>query len=207
MILESSPPQFYLSIHNHESFTTLEYTMYVETGAGKHVPTTIFVDLKPTVIDEVRNAAYHQLFYPKQLISRKKDAANNFAKGHYNVSKEIVYLFLDRIRKLADNCTALQGFLVFNAIGGGTGSGLRSLLLEFLSVDYGKKSNITFTIYSSPQVSITVAEPYNSVLSTRSLLEHTDMVVIFTMKPLCFHHMSLSSQLKTHTMSNYLYLR
>ncbi|KAF3612610.1 Tubulin alpha-2 chain [Capsicum annuum] len=149
--------------------------MYVETGAGKHVPTTIFVDLEPTVIDEVRNAAYHQLFYPEQLISRKKDVANNFAKGHYNVSKEIVYLFLDRIRKLVDNCTALQGFLVFNAIGGGTGSGLRSLLLECLSVDYGKKSNIAFTSYSSPQVSITVAEPYNSVLLTHSLLEHTDM--------------------------------
>ncbi|PHT73164.1 Tubulin alpha-1 chain [Capsicum annuum] len=134
------PPQFYLPIHDHESFTTLEYTIYVENGAGKHVPTTIFIDLKPTVIDEVRNAAYHRLFYPKQLISRKKDAANNFAKGHYNVSKEIVYLCLDRIRKLADNCTALQGFLVFNAIGGGTGSGLRSLLLECLSVDYGIRS-------------------------------------------------------------------
>ncbi|KAM3307927.1 hypothetical protein P3S67_009671 [Capsicum chacoense] len=82
--------------------------MYVETGAEKHIPTTIFVDLEPTVIDEVRNAAYRQLFYPKQLISRKKDAANNFVKGHYNVSKEIVYLCLDRIRKLADNCTVLQ---------------------------------------------------------------------------------------------------
>ncbi|KAM3382803.1 hypothetical protein P3S68_008378 [Capsicum galapagoense] len=112
--------------------------MYVENGAGKHVPTTIFIDLKPTVIDEVRNAAYHQFFYPEQLISRKKDVANNFAKGYYNISKEIVYLCLDHIRKLADNCTALQGFLVFNAIGGGTGSGLRSLLLECLSVDYGK---------------------------------------------------------------------
>ncbi|PHU17187.1 Tubulin alpha-1 chain [Capsicum chinense] len=79
------------------------------------------------VQNELRNAAYHQLFYPEQLISRKKDVANNFSKGHYNVSKEIVYLCLDRIRKLI-----LQGFLVFNAIGGGTGSGLRSLLLECL---------------------------------------------------------------------------
>ncbi|PHT46287.1 Tubulin alpha-1 chain [Capsicum baccatum] len=83
-------------------------SIYVETGAGKHIPTIIFVDLEPTIIDEVRNAAYRQLFYPEQLISRKKDVANNFVKGHYNVSKEIVYLCLDRIRKLADNCTALQ---------------------------------------------------------------------------------------------------
>jgi hypothetical protein len=66
--------------------------------------------------------------------------------------QEIVDLALDRIRKLADNCTGLQGFLVFNAVGGGTGSGLGSLLLERLSVDYGKKSKLGFTIYPSPQV-------------------------------------------------------
>lgn len=70
------------------------------------------------------------------------------------VGKEIVDLCLDRVRKLADNCTGLQGFLVFNAVGGGTGSGLGSLLLERLSVDYGKKSKLGFTIYPSPQVNI-----------------------------------------------------
>ncbi len=87
-------------------------------------------------------------------------------------------LCLDRIRKLADNCTGLQGFLVFNAVGGGTGSGLGSLLLERLSVDYGKKSKLGFTVYPSPQVSTSVVEPYNSVLSTHSLLEHTDVSIL-----------------------------
>ena len=56
--------------------------------------------------------------------------------------------------------------------------GLGSLLLERLSVDYGKKSKLGFTVYPSPQVSTAVVEPYNSVLSTHSLLEHTDVAVI-----------------------------
>merc|ERR1711881_585198 len=60
----------------------------------------------------------------------------------------------------------------------GTGSGLGSLLLERLSVDYGKKSKLGFTVYPSPQVCTAVVEPYNSVLSTHSLLEHTDVAVI-----------------------------
>ncbi len=98
--------------------------------------------------------------------------------GVFAVGKEIVDLCLDRIRKLADNCTGLQGFLVFHAVGGGTGSGLGSLLLERLSVDYGKKSKLGFTVYPSPQVSTAVVEPYNSVLSTHSLLEHTDVAVM-----------------------------
>jgi hypothetical protein len=42
---------------------------------------------------------------------------------HCAVGKGIVDLCLDRVRKLADNCTGLlQGFLVFNAVGGGIGS-------------------------------------------------------------------------------------
>ena len=153
-------------------------TFFSETGAGKHVPRCIFLDLEPTVIDEVRTGAYRQLFHPEQLISGKEDAANNFARGHYTIGKEIVDVALDRIRKLADNCTGLQGFLVFNAVGGGTGSGLGSLLLERLSVDYGKKSKLGFTIYPSPAVSTAVVEPYNSVLSTHALLEHTDVSVM-----------------------------
>ena len=58
-------------------------TFFSETGAGKHVPRAIFVDLEPTVIDEVRTGPYRQLFHPEQLISGKEDAANNFARGHY----------------------------------------------------------------------------------------------------------------------------
>ena len=127
---------------------------------------------------------------------------NNYARGHYTTGKEIVDTVLDRVRKLADNCTGLQGFLVFvsivlrsfillfaamckvltiiylsfsqHATGGGTGSGLGSLLLERLSVDYGRKSKLAFAVSPSPQVSTAVVEPYNSVLSTHALLEHTD---------------------------------
>lgn len=102
--------------------------------------------------DEVRTGTYRQLFHPEQLITGKEDAANNYARGHYTIGKEIVDLVLDRIRKLADQCTGLQGFLVFHSFGGGTGSGFTSLLMERLSVDYGKKSKLEFSIYPAPQV-------------------------------------------------------
>eukprot|EP01108_Squamamoeba_japonica_P000554 TRINITY_DN1187_c0_g2_i2.p1 TRINITY_DN1187_c0_g2~~TRINITY_DN1187_c0_g2_i2.p1 ORF type:complete len:397 (+),score=170.24 TRINITY_DN1187_c0_g2_i2:144-1334(+) len=150
-------------------------TFFSETGTGKHVPRSVFVDLEPTVIDEIRTGEYRDLFHPEQMITGKEDAANNYARGHYTVGKELVDVTLDRIRKLADQCSGLQGFLVFHSVGGGTGSGFGSLLLERLSVDYGKKSKLDFCVYPSPQVSTAVVEPYNSVLSTHSLLEHTDV--------------------------------
>jgi len=153
-------------------------TFFSETSLGKHVPRAVFIDLEPTVIGQIRTGKYRELFHPEQLITGKEDAANNYARGHYTVGKEIVDVALDRIRRLADACSGLQGFLVFHAVGGGTGSGLGSLLLERLSVDYGKKSKLGFTVYPSPQVSTAVVEPYNSVLSTHSLLEHTDVAVM-----------------------------
>ena len=47
-------------------------TFFSETGAGKHVPRAVFVDLEPTVIDEVRTGGYRQLFHPEQLVLNKK---------------------------------------------------------------------------------------------------------------------------------------
>ena len=153
-------------------------TFFQETSWGKYVPRNLFLDLEPTVIDEVRTGAYRHLYHPEQLISGKEDAANNFARGHYTIGKEIIEHALDRIRKMADNCTGLQGFFVYNALGGGTGSGLGSLLLERLSVDYGKKTKIGFNVFPSPQISNACVEPYNSVLSTHGLLEHEDVSVV-----------------------------
>uniref|UniRef100_A0A3Q3JFN7 Tubulin/FtsZ 2-layer sandwich domain-containing protein n=1 Tax=Monopterus albus TaxID=43700 RepID=A0A3Q3JFN7_MONAL len=75
-------------------------TFFSETGAGKHVPRVVFVDLEPAVIDEVRTGTYRQLFHPEQLITGKEDAANNYARGHYTIGKEIIELVLNRIRKL-----------------------------------------------------------------------------------------------------------
>ena len=39
--------------------------------SSKHVPRAIFVDLEPTVVDEVRTGTYRQLFHPEQLITGK----------------------------------------------------------------------------------------------------------------------------------------
>ena len=143
------------------------------------------------------------------MITGKEDAANNYARGHYTVGKELIDIVLDRIRKLvsnlltlfpfyyflykktkvflfallkinlfyshqADQCTGLQGFLIFHSFGGGTGSGFTSLLMERLSVDYGKKSKLEFAIYPAPQIATAVVEPYNSILTTHTTLEHSD---------------------------------
>ncbi|XP_052065590.1 tubulin alpha-2/alpha-4 chain-like [Mytilus californianus] len=153
-------------------------TFFSETGSGKHVPRVVFVDLEPGVIDEIRTGTYRQLFHPEQLISGKEDAANNYARGHYTIGKEMIDLVMDRIRKLTDACTGLQGFMIYHSIGGGTGSGFGSLLLERLAVDYGKKTKLECNIYPAPRISTAIVEPYNSILTTHCSLEHSDVAFL-----------------------------
>ena len=91
-------------------------TFFSETGTGKHVPRALFVDLEPSVVDECRAGKYRSLYHPSQMITGKEDAANNYARGHYTIGKEIVDLVLDRLRKLADQCTGLQGIKAVSAL-------------------------------------------------------------------------------------------
>ena len=95
---------------------------------------------------------YRNLFHPDQLCTGKEDAANNYARGHYTIGKDMIDASCDKIRKLVENCTGLQGFILFHSFGGGSGSGFGSLLMERLSIEYGKKSKLSFSIYPSPQV-------------------------------------------------------
>uniref|UniRef100_H2SWL9 Tubulin alpha chain n=1 Tax=Takifugu rubripes TaxID=31033 RepID=H2SWL9_TAKRU len=173
------------------------FNTFFHTGStGRHVPRAVYVDLEPSVVDQVRVGKYKELFHPEQLISGKEDAANNYARGHYTVGKDMVDRVMERVRKTADQCTGLQGFLVFHSFGGGTGSGFTSLLMERLSVDYGKKSKLEFSVYPAPQVSTAVVEPYNSILTTHTTLEHSDcafMVDNEAIYDICHHNMDIES--------------
>ncbi|KAH7091002.1 tubulin alpha-1A chain [Auriculariales sp. MPI-PUGE-AT-0066] len=163
-LIEGSPSQ-------HDSGFS---TFFSESGSGKHVPRSLYVDLEPNVIDEVRTGTYRTLFHPETLVTGKEDAANNYARGHYTIGKELIDTVMDKARRLADNCSGLQGFFVFHSFGGGTGSGFGALLLERLSTDYGKKAKLEFCVYPAPKMSNSVVEPYNSVLTTHTTLEHAD---------------------------------
>merc|ERR1739848_953607 len=79
---------------------------------------------------------------------------------------------------MVDNSENVQGFIVTHSVGGGTGSGLGMLILERLAVDYRKKSKLGFEIYPSPNISTCIVEPYNGLLSTHWLLDHTEVSIV-----------------------------
>ncbi|WMV18256.1 hypothetical protein MTR67_011641 [Solanum verrucosum] len=156
-------------------------TFFSETSSGKFVPRALFIDLEPSVIDEVKSGTNGQLYNPQQFICGKEDAGNNFARGYYTLGGKIIGECLDRIRKLVDDCSNLSGFVIFNSVSGGTGSGFCSLLLESLSTEYEPKEKIAFTVYPSPddEFSPSILDSYNTILASYSLKEHSNVTLMF----------------------------
>lgn len=132
--------------------------------------------MEPGVIESVRASSLGRLFNPDNLVYGQNGAGNCWAKGHYTEGAEMVESVLDIIRKEAENCDCLQGFQFTHSLGGGTGSGLGTLLMSKIKEEYPDRMMCTFSVVPSPRVSTTVVEPYNTTLSVHQLVEYADEV-------------------------------
>merc|ERR1711957_1152431 len=72
----------------------------------------------------------------------------------------------------AEGCDCLQGFQITHSLGGGTGSGMGTLLISKIREEYPDRIMATFSVMPSPKVSDTVVEPYNATLSVHQLVEN-----------------------------------
>ena len=76
---------------------------------------------------------------------------------------------LDVVRKEAEGCDCLQGFQLTHSLGGGTGSGMGTLLISKVREEYPDRIMNTYSVVPSPKVSDTVVEPYNATLSVHQV--------------------------------------
>jgi len=145
-----------------------------EASSGKYVPRSVIVDLEPGTIDAIKNSANSELFRPDNFINGQSGAGNNWAKGHYTEGAELVEGILETIRREAEASDCLQGFQLCHSLGGGTGSGLGTLLLAKIREQYPDRILSTFSVFPSAKVSDTVVEVYNAALSIHQLIENAD---------------------------------
>lgn len=65
--------------------------------------------------------------------------------------KELIDSVLERIRQQTE-VEGTEGFLIFHSLGGGTGSGLTTLLLDGLADYYDKHAKLQFSTLSASMV-------------------------------------------------------
>uniref|UniRef100_A0A7I4DRU6 Tubulin beta chain n=1 Tax=Physcomitrium patens TaxID=3218 RepID=A0A7I4DRU6_PHYPA len=167
---------------------------YNEASGGRYVPRAVLMDLEPGTMDSVRSGPYGQIFRPDNFVFGQTGAGNNWAKGHYTEGAELIDSVLDVVRKEAESCDCLQGFQVCHSLGGGTGSGMGTLLISKIREEYPDRMMLTFSVFPSPKVSDTVVEPYNATLSVHQLVENADECMVLDNEALydiCFRTLKL----------------
>merc|ERR1712117_602656 len=179
--------------------------VYMRSAGDRYVPRACLVDLEPGTVDVIKASPVGTLFKPDNFVFGASGAGNNWAKGHYTEGAELIEEALDVIRKEVENCDCPQGFQICHSLGGGTGSGMGTLVLLKLRDAYPDRILATFSVYPSPKVSDTVVEPYNAVLSTHQLLENADETFVIDNEALYnISHNVLKQNAPTYAELNYL---
>jgi len=83
---------------------------------------------------------------------------------------------LEVVRLESERAESLQGFQLVHSLGGGTGSGMGTLLLSRLREEFPDKMLWTWSVTETSCGDCAV-RPYNYVLSLHYLIEHADTVV------------------------------
>jgi len=125
---------------------------YCDAVGAKYVPRAVLVDLEPGTMDSVRSGPFGQIFRPDNFVFGQSGAGNNWAKGHYTEGAELVDSVLDVVRKESESCDCLQGFQMTHSLGGGTGSGMGTLLISKIREEYPDRIMNTFSVVPSPKV-------------------------------------------------------
>jgi len=127
---------------------------FISGDKGKYVPRSINIDLDSTTLDYIMNSRIGPLFQPDCFIGGASSASNNFAKGFYTDGAEKIDDIMELIRIQVEECDILQGFQMFNGLGGGTGSGLGILILTKIREEWPDRIISTISIIPSPKVII-----------------------------------------------------
>jgi tubulin beta len=119
-----------------------------------------------------------ELFDQGQIVKKLPGAANNWARGYFVEGERVIDQIMNLVDDAVEKTASLQGFMVTHSIGGGSGSGLGSLILERLRERFPKKKIFSFSVAPSPLISDSSIEPYNAILSLQKIKDASDIAVI-----------------------------
>jgi len=152
-----------------------------EAKYGQYVPRAIIMDIEYKTIDFIRASPFGQLFDPDSFIIRKEVHERYWRKGHNTEGGEVVYPTLDALRREAEKCDSLHGFQITHSLGGCTGGGMGTLLINCIRDEYPGRIIATFSMYSSMYLANSIL---NSGLFFNYLTENADLVQIIEFEPL-----------------------
>ncbi len=163
---------------------------------GKFVPRCVLVATEPGTLDSIKSGSMGKLFAEDNYVYGQNGSGNNWAKGHYTEGAELLDKVMERISKEVERCESLDGFIISQSLGGGDGAGLGTLILQQLKKEYPDKTTATFSVFPYQQISETVIEPYNAILSINELIKYADLVFCLDNEALyriCYRELNIAT--------------
>ena len=153
----------------------------LELGVGSRVERlrarAVLVDMEEGVVmREVMRGRVRGLFDTRQLLVDASGSGNNWAHGHELYASKYESELMESVRRAVEPCESLQGFFMLHSLGGGTGSGLGSAMLEQLRDHYPQVYRFACSVFPSEDDDVGTS-PYNAMLSCATLMEAADCVL------------------------------
>ncbi|XP_050805695.1 tubulin epsilon chain isoform X2 [Gopherus flavomarginatus] len=136
----------------------------------------LLIDMEEGVVNEILQGPLRDVFDSKQLITDVSGSGNNWAVGHKLYGYQYREHIVEKLRRTAEHCDCLQCFFVIHSMGGGTGSGLGTFVLNVLEDEFPEVYRFVTSVYPSGEDDV-ITSPYNSVLAMKELNEHADCVL------------------------------
>ena len=136
----------------------------------------LLIDTEQGVINQLLKSDIGELFDNTQLLNEVSGAGNNWAQGYYDYGINYKDKILTQINNVLEQCDSPQCFLITHSIGGGTGSGLGSYIVNLLGENYPDIFKFTLSVFPSKDDDV-ITSPYNSVLSLNHLINYADCVL------------------------------
>ena len=136
----------------------------------------LLIDTEQGVINQLLKSDVGELFDNTQLLNEVSGAGNNWAQGFYDYGTNYKDKILTQVNNVLEHCDSPQCFLITHSIGGGTGSGLGSFIVNLLGENYPDIFKFTLSVFPSKDDDV-ITSPYNSVLSLNHLINYADCVL------------------------------
>lgn len=137
----------------------------------------VLVDLEEGVVNQVLNGPLRELFDSHQVVSDVSGAGNNWAVGHLEYGPRYRALLSEQLHAQVEQCDSPQSFFLLHSLGGGTGSGLGTYILDIMRDEFPDLYRFSTAVFPSSELDDVHVSPYNSILALNELAEHADCVL------------------------------
>jgi len=137
--------------------------------------------MEPKVIasslKRARRSSHRWRYDANSALAFQSGSGNNWARGYNTYGGLVRDEALELVRREAERCDHLGGFLLTQSLAGGTGAGLGAFVAEAIRDEHRGATILNHCVwpYESGEV---IVQSYNTLLTLSSLLDASDGVCI-----------------------------